>query len=367
MLKGEREIEASEAERVIAPHVALVSTQLPPAAFLEMVQNTSGLLLERNPGIYGFAHLTFQEYLAAVHVKEENLERVLVEQVSDSWWHETIRLYCAQADATQLIAACLTANRPSIQALQLALECQHEALKIQQSIRSHLDTLLTQGIEDQDEERRRVIAEALLARRLQQMVHLQKEIYFDTSLITCAEYQLFLDERMAHGTSYQPDHWKTSTFPSRTGSTPVLGVRWADAHAFCGWLTDRDSTGQWRYRMPTDTEVQHIENDEETRMKLAAETGYWIEEGQCRIRKLPLSREATSKKLQYMLSSDRDHARVLALALDFDRNRALALALDFDRDLDFDLDRALDRALDRDRDRARTQAEVDPFSWSAQL
>ena len=41
MLKGEREIEASEAERVIAPPVALVSTQLPPAAFLEMVQNTS--------------------------------------------------------------------------------------------------------------------------------------------------------------------------------------------------------------------------------------------------------------------------------------------------------------------------------------
>ena len=133
---------------------------------------------ERNPGIYGFAHLTFQEYLAAVHIKEENLEQVLVEQVSDSWWHETIRLYCAQADATQLITACLTANCPSIQALQLALECQYEALKIQQSIRSHLDILLTQGIEDPDEERRRVIAEALLARRLQQMVHLQNEINF---------------------------------------------------------------------------------------------------------------------------------------------------------------------------------------------
>ena len=100
----------------------------------------------------------------------------------------------------------------------------------------------------------------------------------DTSLITCAEYQLFLDDRLAHGTSYQPDHWKMRTFLPGTGPTPVLGVRWADVQAFSGWLTGHGS-GPWRYRMPTVAELQHIEKDEETRMKLEAETGYWIEAG----------------------------------------------------------------------------------------
>ena len=95
MQQGVREITREAAAQIIAPQLALVSTQMQPNIFLQTVENTSGMLLERNPGIYGFAHLTFQEYLAAVHVKEEGDEQVLVAHVGDSWWHETIRLYCA--------------------------------------------------------------------------------------------------------------------------------------------------------------------------------------------------------------------------------------------------------------------------------
>jgi energy-coupling factor transporter ATP-binding protein EcfA2 len=357
MLKGKRDIEAKEAEQVIAPHLALVSTELNCADFLEIVQNTSGLLLERNPGIYGFAHLTFQEYLAAVYIREENLEHILVQRVSNSWWHETIRLYCALADATALIAACLTGNPPSVQALSLALECQQEALKIHQSVRSQLDALLTQGIEDPDRERRRVVGEALLARRIQHMIHLEEETYIDTSLVNCAEYQVFLDEQLAHDTSYDPDHWMTSAFPSGTGHAPVLGVRWADAMAFCEWLTVHES-GLWRYRLLKVAEWQYIKNDEKITIALEAGTGYWMEERRFEINKLPFPYDAVSEMLQVSRDRTFDWARDLALARD--RARALdlaldrALALDRTRDLALDRDLTLDRALDRTLAQART-------------
>jgi energy-coupling factor transporter ATP-binding protein EcfA2 len=318
MLKGKREIEASKIEEVIASHIALVSTQLQPKVFLDMVQNTSGLFLEQNPGIYSFAHLTFQEYLAAVYIKEENFEQVLIEQVGNTWWHETIRLYCAQADATALIAACLTRKSPSVEARELALECQQEALKIQQSVRYELDTLLAEGVESPNRELRRVVAEAFLAQRLQQMVHLHEEIYIDTSLITHAEYQLFLDEQSAFGKSYQPDHWSRGIFPSGTGPSPAVGVRWADAHAFCHWLTAR-SSGLWHYRLPKEIEMERIENREKLTVKLAEDTGCWTEDRRCSIRNLPLSSGKQLSLFLDLLARDLAHGRAhdLTLARDF--------------------------------------------------
>lgn len=217
-----------------------VSTRIQADEFLRLVQNSSGLLLERNPGTYAFAHKTFQEYLTAVYIKEQHLERQLVAQVQDDWWHETIRLYCAQADATAIIEACLANNPPSARALALALDCAEEKLTIEPAVKEALDTLLEKGREDPDPQRRRVIAEALLRRRLDQMVHLHDEIFVDTSFVTCTEYQLFLDERLAQGRYHQPDHWPSPTFPQGQGHLALLGMRPADVQAFCEWLTERE-------------------------------------------------------------------------------------------------------------------------------
>ena len=117
MQQGKREINLEKACQIITPHLLRVSTRIQPDEFLRMVQNSSGLLLERNPGVYGFAHKTFQEYLTAVYIKEQRLEQELVAQVQNDWWHETIRLYCAQADATDIVQACLANNPPSAKAL----------------------------------------------------------------------------------------------------------------------------------------------------------------------------------------------------------------------------------------------------------
>lgn len=65
---------------------------------LEHVRYRTGLLLERRAGIFAFAHLTFQEYLAASAVHEGNLLGILPEKLvqdhSDPRWQEVIALYC---------------------------------------------------------------------------------------------------------------------------------------------------------------------------------------------------------------------------------------------------------------------------------
>ena len=61
---------------------------------LDDVHDHAGLLLERGPGMYGFIHLTFQEYLAAVAIALKGQQDVdpvveaLAAHVGDDNWHE---------------------------------------------------------------------------------------------------------------------------------------------------------------------------------------------------------------------------------------------------------------------------------------
>jgi NACHT domain len=68
---------------------------------LEHIRYRTGLLLERRPNVFGFAHLTFQEYLAARAVHEGNQLGVdakqLVQEHDDGRWKEVIALYCGLA------------------------------------------------------------------------------------------------------------------------------------------------------------------------------------------------------------------------------------------------------------------------------
>jgi len=165
MLQGKREINRSDLYKIIQAPLSMVNSKMQPEGFLRLIEETSGLVLEQEHNRYGFAHLTFQEFLAATYLHENNEHEMLVSKVPDEWWHETIRLYCAQADASLIIQACLVGN-PTAKLLALALECRDEALAIQPKVSEQLDKFLQQSIEASDLELRRVVAEALLTKRL---------------------------------------------------------------------------------------------------------------------------------------------------------------------------------------------------------
>jgi hypothetical protein len=95
--------------------------------------------------------------------------------------------------------------------------------------------------------------------------------YIDDTLVTCAEYQLFIDEMCEQGKYYQPDHWTSYQFPAGQAREPILGVRHSDAGAFCEWLAGREK-GDWKYRSPTMQEADNFLINYLNRSSL----GYWV-------------------------------------------------------------------------------------------
>ena len=154
MCREVREIKTPEAAEIIAPVLRLVMPNGEPAAFLRMIEDSSALLLQKESRVYGFAHLTFQEYLASLHIKEEKLVAQLVENEDRTWWHETARLYAAQADATEIVEKCLSEDRPGLEALLLATDCEQEAMELDGDLRDRLRSITEGAVEDKDPMRR---------------------------------------------------------------------------------------------------------------------------------------------------------------------------------------------------------------------
>ena len=163
MEKQARVIERAEALRIMSKPLAAVSPKTGGEEFLKDVENASGLLVEFESGKYSFSHLTLQEYLAALHIIEARLENEMLKRVNSPWWNESIRLYCAQADASQVVEACLDSS--DISALSLAMECMDEAREVSPETRAHYDEMMEKGAEDPDPQRRKLIAAAWLKRR----------------------------------------------------------------------------------------------------------------------------------------------------------------------------------------------------------
>jgi energy-coupling factor transporter ATP-binding protein EcfA2 len=219
---------------------AVAGDALYPEEFIRSIEMSSGLLVEERTGTYKFAHRSFLEYLAAVQVKELNQSLLLTRNIDDPWWEETIRLYAALQDASDLVWAAL--QRQTVQSLSLAYDCMREALSLSdRPIRQQLEATLEQGLESQDPDRFRLAVEVKISRRLKTLVRVDEDREVDASLVTAAEYQLFIDEQVQSGSRRYPDHWLRDRFPPGTAQDPVRGIRGQDAVAFCQWLTYRIS------------------------------------------------------------------------------------------------------------------------------
>ena len=309
MYHNEREILWAEILAAIQEPLAQVNTDIAPEAFLAMIVNSSGLIIEREVGIYSFSHLTFQEYLAAAHVYDQREEKMMLKKVEDSWWHEAIRLYAAQAEATNIIKACLARPHPSVKALTLAMECLEEAREVSPQLRTVFDKL-AQSVEHENPEVRRIAAEVRLALRLRRMLRADERRYVDSTYVSHAEYQLFLNEEYEDGRFRAPEHWSGESFTAGQGQKPVVGVRPADVVAFCQWLSERESSN-WLYRPahPADvkliSQIQLADSVENNHLR----PGYWVatQDGyRCHIELPPPIQNQFDEELQERLASDWD-------------------------------------------------------------
>ncbi len=168
---------------------------------------------------------------------------------------------------------------------------------------------------------------------------IDEDTYIDNSLVTCAEYQLFVDEMLEQGKYYQPDHWISYQFSKNHATEPIFGVRFLDALEFCNWLTERDDQRR-SFRLLTINEFRQFP------LKRISNKpwGYWVFLGKGKYGYLALHEKYSSNKRGLNLSNALE--RDIQLARSFEKimkrfqNRKIPLSIAFDEA--FSLDRELD-------------------------
>ncbi len=419
MQRQVRELSRAEVLAEIGPALHRVSRELTAEEFLTDIA-CNGLLVERESGVYSFAHPSFQEHLAAGHIRDKGLINVLVDAIGDVRWRETTLLYIARSDADPIVRACLATT--DITALSLAFDCAEQGSELAPELRDHLDGLRAAAYSaDTDPERRRLVTGVLLTRHLRHLIRTGNGGRVCARPITTGLYTLYRQDTQDLG----PER---HTHSESSVEEPITGVSGRDAAAFVCWVNSITSSDTV-YRLPSRMEIKdsvlsqvftpskpgmppptvwlepdHQHGRSELFLPAGTDHPHLIDKATLvshvkddiprsittLIRLLLLRSIITIRVFARHLAPNRDHnrdraltrdlARALNRALDHDHGRALthALALDFDRDLapapglgpdpdralnldpdlDPELDRALnlDLALERDRDLDLTRA-----------
>lgn len=242
------DIPSADAERLIGRELRQVSRDVPAHTFLEEVRK-SGLLVEREHGVYSFAHLTLQEYLAAAQIREDVTQVAwLTHSVNDPWWRETTLLWAAASDATPVIAACLASG--TVRALAMAFDCAEEALAVDPDTRAELDTVLSAlDPRSSDETRRRLITAVQASRSLRDVITLGDGTTICARPVNRELWNLYTRSERA-----------ASRYPSREEldwtdhRKPAVGMNDVDAARFVTWLNSHFDDGT-AYRLPTTAEL----------------------------------------------------------------------------------------------------------------
>lgn len=256
MQRNTRTFAPTEVNNLIASELqTIVNTTLTPGEFLEQIKDVSGLLVEKEQGQFEFAHLSFQEYLAAAQVKDlqqQQQEEILIDNFDNSWWAETIRLYAAQSDATNLIKAAL--QNQTVGSLSLAYDCLKESKKVEPQTQRQLENILEAGLTSQDPKIAKIAAQVKLNRRLNNLLRINETQEIDQSYITWAEYQDFIKDTF--GTNIKQGFLPVDV-NNISPTQPVTGISFQAANRFCAWLSLNSNfdNNLIRYRLPTEAEA----------------------------------------------------------------------------------------------------------------
>ena len=241
------EVSVDRVLEVLGPQLERFPAGVTGEAFLEDVAH-SGLLGEVPGGGYEFTHLTFQEYLAARHVNgAPDLVKSLADNVDDPWWHETVLLYAAAADASPVVRACLDSG--TIPALTLAFDCDEASAEIDPELRKRLERERRRAYEPECPPAHRRLIAGVQATRL-----VRRTLTTAAGTRVCARpvpgdlYWLFLADTQAP----PPDG------PRVAGAEqPATGMWGAEAEAFVKWLNSITATATGiEVRLPRQDELQ---------------------------------------------------------------------------------------------------------------
>jgi hypothetical protein len=340
------ECAADRVVEILASQLERFPASVTGEAFLDDVAR-NGLLVEAAPGRYAFAHLTFQEYLAARHVSATpDLVKSLADNVSDPWWHETILLYAATSDASPIVRACLDSG--TIPALTLAFDCDDASAEIDPDLRLRLDLERRRAYEpDCPRAHRRLIAGVQAARLVRQTLTTASGTRICAQPVPADLYWLFLADTQAP----PPD----SPCVPGTGQ-PAAGIWGTEARAFVKWLNSITAIATGiEVRLPRHDELQEEAVASALNSELpvsvtsvwtrpltaapgaAAPPGLWVRPGR------PQPHELPGNAIRHAVADDARSGRLLPQTL---TAAVLDVALEIIRDLD-DI-RALSSALAED-------------------
>lgn len=268
---------------------------LEPRQFWEEMRDISGLIVEKELGLYEFSHKTFQEYLAACYIKElgKSGEQMLFENLSNVRWREIVCFYAAQRDATELVEQILGAyssgEEPSIYLLELADRCRIQGRELSARTRQQLDDVLTLiprkaakdllpsiplssteeelllSIEDVSHFEPVPVNDQFLndldqREKFRQVIQLDENIAIRQSFVSWREFQLFLQD-VSNGQFHATLRVLERKQPVADDAVQ-LPITWDEARWFCGWLSTQTeiapNEGTYHYRLPTKDEWQKI-------------------------------------------------------------------------------------------------------------
>ena len=214
----------------------------------EMIE-TAGLLSEKEIGRYEFTHQTFQEYFAALYLKEMGQIGLnkLIRQLDNDRWQEVVCFYVALSDADPIITTLL--NNPTDRNLQLANRCKNEARDLSPGIIERLNQLL--------QEASIVNAEIRLEQRFLNLRSTGNSSI--SELITWGEYYLFLADQAT-----KQFHSKAliRSIDPREEAQPVTEINQEDKLWFCAWLSKQENLRSentlYDYRLPNLEEIEKV-------------------------------------------------------------------------------------------------------------